>query len=100
MIQFDAYHCNNLMRVMFKAANDAEHQSDYFYKESTGKIFDSTEEHDIQYHINHLMEHKEHPAKIIQTCHEFQDVCNRLRKESQPKSEPELEQKGTETNSN
>jgi hypothetical protein len=77
------YHCRNLERVMFRAANTEEHGKDYYFKKVTGGItdlydnYEKNTKRDIVYHIKHIMDQDEPPATIIQTCHDFENVCNK-----------------------
>ena len=92
----NGYHCRNLERVMFRAANQENHRNDEFFMRVTKGIVDSGEyekdtKRDIGYHLNEMMSHKEPISTIVDTCHQFEQVCQKfatgnVTKESNTKS--------------
>ncbi|CAH6419347.1 Hypothetical protein HVR_LOCUS551 [uncultured virus] len=83
------YHCKNLYKVMFRAANDSKHNGDRYYS-ATDEISSVGADRDISYHMKTMMYHKEHPVTIIHTCHEFREACDKLANPN-PSDTPESE---------
>lgn len=73
----DDYHCKNLARLLFRAANIRQHGHDEYFTMSTKGIFIGYQytREDIVYHMKNLLNSKERMETIIDLCHEFEEEC-------------------------
>ena len=81
------YHCRNLERVLFRAANIDEHGHDEFFKKITEGIVDTGDyqkdtKRDTAYHVKAIMESKEDTLTMLKTSAEFYNACQRARANS------------------
>ena len=74
------YHCKNLEKEFFMAANIGLHGNDYYFKHVVDlkNIEDSW---NLAYHTNKLLE-KQHPSTRVDVCHKISDQLASLRRES------------------
>lgn len=84
------YHCRALKRILFRNANYYTYGVDEYFNTATTdscsrEDIDSDTKYNIGYHTRKLMEY-EHPATIIQTCHQLEEVCLRRRMEDSVRS--------------
>jgi hypothetical protein len=70
----DSYHCENLQRILFCAAN-SQYKGHQSFDSIARKV---STDWDKIYHIKHLMEYNQHPATIYNTIKEFNEKCNEL----------------------
>ena len=73
------HHCDNLDRLMFKAANEFVHGKDYYFQKITKGVH-ADEKWETQNHINGLMERTEQITVVIKTCQDFEAVCEKFKK--------------------
>ena len=70
---------------MFRCANMERYGNNAFFKAVVRGIGDGNDlnediQRDIGYHINELMDRHEEPATIMETCFQFQALCNDYRR--------------------
>lgn len=73
------YECVNLQNIMFGNANKHSHGNDKIFKRVINPS--NLDEEYMAILISGLMNGKEHPSVIIETCKEFQRNCDRLKEE-------------------
>ena len=81
------YHCRNLERVLFRNANHEKNKDRIFFNEATTGLIErgsleKDTERDIGYHVKQLMERKQHPAVIAETCKDFLAMCDKYRNQN------------------
>ena len=81
------HNCKKLRRLMFRARNFDKYKNDHTFRKKFKGIcnsgeYDTDTHHDIEYHIKELMNNNEDESTIINTCRQFENVCDRLRKDS------------------
>jgi hypothetical protein len=76
------YHCKNLQRILFRAAN-SEYNGDKLFDFVTNDLFGTNSEkgldRDISYHIKHIMEYREKPSTIYNSIKAFKEKCDLLK---------------------
>jgi hypothetical protein len=72
---FNDYHCQNLQRILFSAANSERQGDKIFDFITSGTVSKDTEK---LYYINSLMENREDPATIYNTVKAFNEKCHEL----------------------
>lgn len=85
---YQDYHCRNLARLLFRAANYNKHKNNnYFIEITKNKLYNIWSSRQLGsvylHHINNLMESNEPHYKIIKQCKQFEKVCDDFINEKQ-----------------
>lgn len=84
------YYCQKLQNVLFNNANYYTGNSVPYFNYVTENVLSETHlekftRENISYNVKNLMESKEHPVTIIETCNNLEKVCIKYRTQDKTK---------------